>query len=626
VADKYGVVGMKKYFLPLSIGLAVLLAGCGGGSTNPTSSSGSTTTPVAFKGAVVDGAIKGAKVCLDVNSNGLCDADEPSAVTSADGAYSFSYTGSIAGMHVLAIVGTDAIDSDTGPVTTAYNMLAPASAPSYVTPLTTLISSEMLTSKGSAEDAEKTVKASLGLDASSSLLGKNVMDDATLHAIAQITAVAMASAKDAVASNAKEMSPADVMKQSIAFVRNQVLNNVVGAGGKLNVTFDQKGKPEDILAQVNSKLSKPISQTVAGTIVTIVAASKSGDGSVVKLADVFKQGLMVVELGSGSYVDSSGKTTNFNNALRAQFAQFDIATVPASGIDSKQRVLINNKWFDTYVYSDEEPIAFDGTNWVQAYNGLGKGVVPTISNNCISSPITKTGTLAQTFCGVSKDLNGQTITTYLPHMCDADQGPNQPNNYAACNPKAVFPANSIAYDFTATVNADWYQLWGSLSWNGYTNNGVPITSITGDSGLLAFMQTNTLCRGYNFIGKLDTGDKNSKTGKIKWAQTNNSCNEKDAKTWEVTNFTVLTVGGKEILKVETPNIYRKMNPSDQHLYMIFGYVKGSKYSGMYNGDFTAANTKVTIQFTGDPSTGTQVMSPTMFDAAMTQMGISKYPY
>jgi hypothetical protein len=628
VAHKIGVVGMKKYYLALSIGLAMLLAACGGGTSSSSSSSDS-TAQMTLKGAVVDGTIKGAKVCLDVNSNGLCDSSEPSAITGADGTYSFTYTGSIAGMHVLALVGTDAFDSDTGPVTTPYNMLAPASAPSYVTPLTTMISSEMLSSKGTAEEAEKTVKASLGLDASSTLLGKNVMDDTTLHAIAQITAVAMASAKEAIAGNAaaKDMSPADVLKQSINLVRTQVLNNVVGAGGKLNVTFNPNDKPADILAQVNSKLSKPISETVAGTIVTIVSASKSGDGSVVKLADVFKQGLMIVEQGSASYSSSTGQTAYVDHVLKAQFAQFDIATVSASGIDAKQRVLINNQWVNSLNSTDNEPIAFDGTNWVQAYDGLAKGVVPIISGNCVSSPITKTGSLSQTFCGVSKDLSGQAITTYLPHLCDADQGPNQPKNYAKCDPKAVFPANSIAYDFTRTITSDWYQLYGSLSWTGYTgNDGKPITSITGDSGLLSFMQTSTLCRGYNIIAKLKTGDKNSKAGTIKWAQTNNSCSEKDAQAWEDTNFTVLTVGGKEILKVEIPNVYRKINPGDQHMYMIFGYVQGSKYSGMYNGDFTAANTKATIQFTGDPSNGTQVVSPVLFDAAVKQMGIASYPY
>ena len=63
----------------MSLALAVLLCACGGGG----SSSNSTT----LSGAVIDGYIEGAKVCLDVNANGLCESSEPTATTNSQGQY-----------------------------------------------------------------------------------------------------------------------------------------------------------------------------------------------------------------------------------------------------------------------------------------------------------------------------------------------------------------------------------------------------------------------------------------------------------------------------------------------------------------------------------------------------------
>jgi hypothetical protein len=601
---------MKRYCLPLSIGLAVLLANCGG------------STSTALSGSVVDGKIQGAVVCLDVNSNALCDVGEPSAITDANGAYSFTYSGgSIAGMHVLAIVGTDAIDSDNGPVTTAYNMLAPATAPSYVTPLTTLVSTEMLISKGTADDAEKSVKASLGLEVGSTLLGKNVMDDPTLHAISQITAVAMGSAKEAVAGDnaAKDTSPADVMKQSINLVRNQVLTQVVGAGGKLNFEFDPKGSSKDMLAKMEAMLPNPIAKTVSGSIDNIVSASKAGDGTVLNIAAAFKTGLIIANEGTGDYIDANGeRQSNYVKALLAEFLQFDVATTEALPYKNQALVLVNNKWFKGFQYSSEDYV-FDGSNWVRSGNEFqGK---PTASGNCVTAPFAKTGTASQNFCGVAKDLSGKPITDFIKDLCD----PNKKDKSATCDAKALFPTGSIAYDFTASVNFDTYQLWGSTEWGGYTNGTTPITKITGDGSLLDYLKTNNIHRGPTCV-TLKTGDKNSKSGTMQWAEAVNGCNNGERKYTEVTNFTVVTVGDREILKVELPNMYRKLRPGNQSAYTIFGYVNGTKKSGMYDGDFSPANFKQSIIFTGNPANGTQIVSPTLFDAVIAQTGAPKYPY
>ncbi|MFA6137820.1 MAG: hypothetical protein WC667_07020 [Sulfurimonas sp.] len=58
--------------------------------TNSTVPVESNTTTLSFGGVMVDGYISGAKVCLDLDSNGVCGTTEPSATTLSDGNFSFS--------------------------------------------------------------------------------------------------------------------------------------------------------------------------------------------------------------------------------------------------------------------------------------------------------------------------------------------------------------------------------------------------------------------------------------------------------------------------------------------------------------------------------------------------------
>lgn len=74
-------------FVPTAVAGAAILAlvACGGGGED---------TPLSLTGTVVvDGPVRNAVVCLDLNANDACDAGEPaSAPTDANGAYSLSVT------------------------------------------------------------------------------------------------------------------------------------------------------------------------------------------------------------------------------------------------------------------------------------------------------------------------------------------------------------------------------------------------------------------------------------------------------------------------------------------------------------------------------------------------------
>ena len=140
---------------------AALLAGCGGGGGGGES----TTTPLTT--TVVDGALQNATVCLDKNGNGACDAGEPTGKTDVAGKVTLEVdTADMGKFPLLAVVGTDATDADTGAVAVAFTLKAPADRFAVVSPLTTLVQTLLEGSGLSVADAEAKVKADTGLNVS----------------------------------------------------------------------------------------------------------------------------------------------------------------------------------------------------------------------------------------------------------------------------------------------------------------------------------------------------------------------------------------------------------------------------------------------------------------------------
>jgi trimeric autotransporter adhesin len=153
---------VKKLGVALTLTLAgavLTLSGCGGGGGGgggaPGGASGPGQQPVStteLSGAVADGLIQGAKVCYDLNDNAKCDSGEPiSNDTGADGKYTLNVPNDQAGKHaVIALVPVGAVDSDTGPVTKAYEMKSPPQADTsksiFVSPITTIVQNVMVAS------------------------------------------------------------------------------------------------------------------------------------------------------------------------------------------------------------------------------------------------------------------------------------------------------------------------------------------------------------------------------------------------------------------------------------------------------------------------------------------------
>lgn len=152
----------RLLFGVVSAGL-LSLYGCGGGSSSVAPVVTTTSVPI----TVIDGAIQNATVCLDKNSNGACDTGEPSGKTDAAGQVNLTVDATDVGKYpVIAVVGTDAIDADTGAVAVPFTLSAPADQVAVVSPLTTLVQQTVASTGVSTEDAAAAVQAVTGITVS----------------------------------------------------------------------------------------------------------------------------------------------------------------------------------------------------------------------------------------------------------------------------------------------------------------------------------------------------------------------------------------------------------------------------------------------------------------------------
>ena len=115
--------------------IAALIVGCGGGGGG---SSGPGTT--SLSGTVADGYLSGVKVCLDKNSNTVCDAGEPYALTNASGVYSITgvTAADIAAYPVVAEIPATSVDSDTGSAVGQAFVLTTPAGHTFVSPITSI--------------------------------------------------------------------------------------------------------------------------------------------------------------------------------------------------------------------------------------------------------------------------------------------------------------------------------------------------------------------------------------------------------------------------------------------------------------------------------------------------------
>ena len=610
------------------------LIACGGGGGLSVANGVST-----MSGVVIDGLIEKAKVCLDINGNLVCDANEPFAMSDADGKYSISYSGSVDGLHVIAEVTAESKDKDDGGKTIAeakkepFNLASPASRPEVVTPLTTLVTHAMVadtTIKSDAEGlkkAEDIVKANTGL--STTLLGNNFVqnNDKETQNLAKVISVALGDvakevkttldskkstdtelAKTLITENGQKTIQAQVVKA----VSSQIASSV-NAEGKLNRT-----------AEATIAANKEATATVVtGQVNNIIVGTKTGASTVSDAKQIMKNGLIIANNESGRLID--GKT-NFNNNLQIEFLQGDLVTRSFSNNQKILYVNSSNKpsWEDKYVWGKEFVLG-KNNEWVFSPE-IGKTPANgdiVFDQNCVTFKVDIDKVDAnESVCFTQKDLSGKKIIDIFADWCSTEALKAFPK----CNKDAVFKSGSIAYDITFGVTSDRIRNSVSYDWDGYntTGNAKTITSFIDATSKNPQYMGNNCNTGF----KVKSYDAATKKGVMEWSDDskfNNRCDSKNFKAIEETVFEVKMLGKIEMLILDISNIYNKNSNNDGiGQKFIFNYMTDPSVgrSGIYRGEITFKNTKQQIGFNGDVNIGTKET----LDSWLEGIGMTAYPY
>ncbi len=149
--------------------ISTMLIACGGAESDPKLKQ-SQTKPSSqnISGIALDGYLRNAKVCLDRNSNAMCDsADGEIATTDAEGRFQLDVDNDVAQYPILveAVAGiTIDMDSPNQPIESGFTLEVPSSNSDVISPVTSLIASVSRTSGISFDEATQLVASDLGID------------------------------------------------------------------------------------------------------------------------------------------------------------------------------------------------------------------------------------------------------------------------------------------------------------------------------------------------------------------------------------------------------------------------------------------------------------------------------
>lgn len=149
--------------------VSTMLMACGGAESDPKLKQ-SQTQPNSqnISGIALDGYLHNAKVCLDKNSNAMCDsADGEIATTDAEGRFQLDVDNDVAQYPILveAVAGiTIDMDSPNQPIESGFTLEVPSNTSNVISPMTSLIASVAKTSGISFDEATQLVASDLGID------------------------------------------------------------------------------------------------------------------------------------------------------------------------------------------------------------------------------------------------------------------------------------------------------------------------------------------------------------------------------------------------------------------------------------------------------------------------------
>lgn len=536
--------------------IASALAGCGGGG----GSGGGTITNLS--GAVIDGYINGATVCLDLNNNQSCDQGEPTAKSGVNGAYTLDVSAisadALKNAHLLTVVPTDAYDSDDGGSTLdkagkkGFSMLAPVAAyvnsdntltKAVISPLTTLVSHDMIANNKAMEGAQNAVRSRLGLGHTVNLnqdfVAAKATDDSakTLHTQAQVIAAALGQVQALIQEN--KGSAREAIMAAAQYAQDNAL--------KLYKNADPK---KSVSASINELMVSNLFKPNASELLAVARLTNnaSAPSSIAKL------------LSEGVYLP---------NLLQENPPQY----VKVSVADGKLTVngfgLTNDRW--------EEGSGDGDPEFVLTKDGWKE------DKGCENGSIEDKGPAkAELNCAYNSKATLSVRTLDVGAKSLDELGRVTPTGFESFK----FPEGSKIHLTVFTNLTDEYQIWGKNPVTGPKNEG--LTSI---SNLIAAYATPSSgspgirFKPYDYSSFSFTFDAstNPNSGTVSlWVACNalGSICDKPAGT---ATYEIKPVHGQNVLIV-------RAQPFDESPgnFFLFGVKDGNLYSGVYRPAFTGS--------------------------------------
>ncbi len=590
---------LKKPIPAAVIALSMTAAGCGGGSSN-----GVSATPGSASGIVADGYLSGATVCLDINTNKICDAGEPSATTGTGGAYTLAVTDAtqLSQYPVLVEVPATAIDEDTGvAVGKKFVLSAPVGKPEFISPLTTMVQNQIEANPGmTADEAENELITSMGKDPAAVSLFTDYVeakadttnaaadDYSTLHNIAQVTARTLANNIETIEAAVNDLQEAFdaliqiVVEEVVAQLATITTNVETAEAASTDGTIDADA--------VTTSTNVAVATTTLEAEVAVVEATNSATVTTFEqqLADGFNwlwseaySNQQEIEYGTVTVTDGIASETQYEY----NFTSGEFVALTASSDDL---YLGANGWT---AYAD------DLSDCTVTFNSNGSGTFA-----CLFDTFTVS---AQAI-----DVAGLNIKTFLDGTDNGDFG-------SVMSSTAVFSAGAKAYQMSFTNDVGTYELYsdstGSVL-NSGTESQTTLASLLSASAwtddgnsepnavwagfkrspegcveeAYSTSSSDTLCNlSQGMLVEL-VGSGTSGTAKFyltDYVNRNSTTNYHSVNPVASSTWSIQTVNGVEILSYVTPatvaNTYAYLNEDDDNEQRIYSVYNNVVYQGGY---------------------------------------------
>lgn len=449
----------------LASSIALTLAACGGGSSSGTGTTGTTgtgsDTTASLSGNVADGYLVGARVCLDLNNNKVCDEGEPSTISTEGGAFVLDGVTQAqidSNPLLVEIIANETVDEDNPGIAIdkAYKMTAPAGY-KFVSPLTTMVQQEIEANKDNEDfavaDAEAAIKTKLGTNAdlkADYVAGKQESGAATeeekaeferLHKVAQVTARVLKDNIDAVDAAIKESNLEITFDQVMDLVVAQVLESL----STINTQVDAAGEdfnPDTLASSDNIKTVTDVdTSTVEDQIAARQAAKAASAANLLELvstvginwfeADRHGEGLWL-GYGTFSYNPETGDTNETGYFYNPQSGSF---ALESDSNDDSDYLLTANGWVKV---PETEKITANEDGTISIVNAQ----VPSYAEKLEASQF---------------DMNGLNIATTMA-QADHAFGWSQ-----VVDPTATFGEGATGFKLRFTAINDMYEMW---DWDG----------------------------------------------------------------------------------------------------------------------------------------------------------------